>query len=246
MLIHAWEKHYLPFSHTLLSFPLRFLIAADTFSPSPMFSIPTSSNLCTFTKIQEPHKGMWVLSQKNLFKHVTHYTIPTQKTHYTGCPKTSTTWTNHTFWIQAASSAQIIASQMTVRTQQSSLWLVPCSYMDFLPLISSFLHIFLPEVLPLTVPFSPFPRHFYSPLPTQQSVLLMLSQKEACGRQKFYWICASWLSVSQQESSWTSKRQDNGTGALLMQAAPGRDDHIKDLPKFSFSAKKRPGRTWRK
>lgn len=117
MLIHAWEKHYLHFPHTLLSFPL---IAADTFPPSPMFSIPTSSNLCTFTKTQESHKGIWVLSLKNLFKHVTHYTIPTQKTHNMGCPKTSTTWINHTFWLQAASSAQIIASQMRMRTQKSS------------------------------------------------------------------------------------------------------------------------------
>lgn len=157
---------FLP-THSLVFLP-DFSLLLLLLPPSPVFSIPTSSDLCTFTKIQETHKGIWVLSLKNLFKHVTHYTIPTQKAHYTGCPKTSTSWINHTFWIQADSSAQIIASQMIMRTQQSSLLLVPCSYMDFLPLISSFLHIFLPEVLPLTAPFSPLPRHFYSPLPTQQ------------------------------------------------------------------------------
>lgn len=96
-------------THSLV-FLSGFSLLLILFSPSPVFFIPTSSNSCTFTKMQETHKGSWVLSQKNLFKYVTHYTIPTQKTHYTGCPETSTTWINHTFWIQAASSAQIIAS----------------------------------------------------------------------------------------------------------------------------------------
>lgn len=228
---------FLP-THSLVFLP-GFSLLLLLLPPSPVFSIPTSSDLCTFTKIQETHKGIWVLSLKNLFKHVTHYTIPTQKAHYTGCPKTSTSWINHTFWTQAASSAQIIASQMIMRTQQSSLLLVPCSYMDFLPLISSFLHIFLPEVPPSHVIFIP---HY----PLSSGVPLMLSQKEARGRQKFCWICASCLSGAQEEPSWTSKRQDNGTGALLMQAASGRDDQIKELPKFSFFPKKRPGRTWRK
>lgn len=71
----------------LSGFSLLFLL----FPSSPVFSIPTSSDLCTFTKIQETRKGIWVLSLKNLLKHVTHYTIPTQKTHYKGCPKTSIT-----------------------------------------------------------------------------------------------------------------------------------------------------------
>lgn len=79
--------------------------------------------------------------------------------------------------------SQIIVSQTRILCSQSSLLLVPYSYMHFLPLLCFFLHILLPELFPPAVLFSPFPHLFYSPLPTQQwGVLPMLSQKGAhCG-----------------------------------------------------------------
>lgn len=49
----------------------------------------------------------------------------------------------------------------------------------FLSVICSVLHIFLPELLPLTLPLSPFPKHFYSHLPLDSGVLPMVSQKRA-------------------------------------------------------------------
>lgn len=128
------------------------------FPSSLVFSIPMSNNLCTFTKTQESHKGIWVLSLKHLFKHVTHYTIPTQKTHDMGCPKPSITCINHTFWIQTASSAQIIASQMRMRTQQSSLLLVPLLIHGF-----SSSHFLFPSHLS---PWSPASHSSIFPLPT--------------------------------------------------------------------------------
>jgi len=91
--IVVWEKYLPPLLMlSSLAFPHRFHIAAATSFPSVMFSILTSSGLYTFTKTHKMHKHTWVLLLINLFKHVMYYTIPTQKTHYTGCPKMSTIW----------------------------------------------------------------------------------------------------------------------------------------------------------
>lgn len=47
-----------------LQFPHRFALLLLLLFPSLMFSIPTSSDLWTFTKIQETHKGIWGLLLK--------------------------------------------------------------------------------------------------------------------------------------------------------------------------------------
>lgn len=217
--------------------------------PSLAFFIPISSDLCMFTRIQETHKGIWVLLlKKTLFKHVTYYTIPTQKTHYTGCPKMSATWIQPDLLDSGAFSFQTVSQTRTL-CSLSSLLLVPCSQMHCLPLICSFLHIFLPEPLPPTVPFPLFSQHFIPHYPLSSGLLPMPSMERSPlwgWRQECCQMCASCLPGAQQEPSWISKRQEKGGGALLMQVASGKDAQTQDLPKFFFFPKNRPGRTCRK
>lgn len=68
----------------LFYFLTGFTLLRLLFSPSLVFSIPTSSDLRTFTKIQETHKGIWVLSLKKKSVqacHILHHTHTEDSSH---------------------------------------------------------------------------------------------------------------------------------------------------------------------
>lgn len=123
-------------------FPHRFALLLLLLFPSLMFSIPTSSDLRTFTKIQETHKGICGLLLKKICSSMSLITHTHREDSLHRLSK-NVHHLNSTTPSGFRHLSQIIVSQTIILCSQSSFLLVSYTYYFFL-FICSFHRIFLP------------------------------------------------------------------------------------------------------